>query len=104
MIATTYEIEPWLRGDKVTAFYDNLLHPETSDKVTIDTWIRRVALNELDVRKTPAIPSKLYYTIADAYRLAASKIGVLPHQLQATNWLTVIQISLNHGLTANNYS
>ena len=66
MIANTWD-DRWVRGDKVTAFYNNLKDPDASDRVTVDTWTYRVAMNELGKGRTPSLTAKLYDLIEDAY-------------------------------------
>jgi thermostable 8-oxoguanine DNA glycosylase len=69
---------------KTKAFYRNITDPFESQDVTIDVWILRY-LGKSDVNMTP----KRYRTWSAIFRNAAEKIGILPHQLQATIWLSI---------------
>lgn len=73
-------------GPKTWAFADNILHPETSDAVTVDRhayacWLGRVP------ESCPTLTGKRYQQIADDYRAAAAHLGIRPCQLQAICWL-----------------
>ena len=76
-----------LRGWKVRSFYENLLHPTTSQRVTIDRWAMRVF--GLDERKYNLSDARVYERFADSYRLAAADLGVLPLQVQAATWCAI---------------
>lgn len=72
---------PW--GMKTYAFWRNLLRPATSREVTLDRWHARLH----DVRRwTP----KRYAHAESVYQEAARRLNLLPHQLQATLWLDLV--------------
>lgn len=72
-----------IRGNKVRAFYLNILFPNRASLVTIDTWISR----GLEVDKlTPHI----YKQIESDYYKVYKKINyLLPHEIQAINWIYI---------------
>lgn len=80
-----------IRGNKVEAFVDNILHPDTSDKVTIDTHMVRVIVNDLmidDKVLASAIRTDARYNIlAEQVTKIASELGVTPSQAQAIAWI-----------------
>jgi len=72
-----------LNGPKTTAFFTNILHPRTGGAVTVDRWaLRSVQEGE----RTPIVQKR---KIIEAHQLAASELGIKPHELQATVWLQV---------------
>ena len=81
-----------LGGQKVLAFYDNMLNYRTSMLVTIDTHAARAAFNKLvlDPREISwvfrvngnEVLQKAYQTVAKEYKTT-------PHVLQASLWLRV---------------
>lgn len=79
-------------GAKVRAFFDNLLHPSTSELVTVDIHAIRAAYDIVDVPLgliRAVFESKLNIEIQDAYRAVASEAGYRPCELQAIIWLVV---------------
>jgi hypothetical protein len=73
-------------GDKVTAFWANLIG--SREAVTVDTWAARAAYG-LD-RPLPDQPKGTRYTrLARAYRAAAESAGIPPREFQAIVWLAV---------------
>ena len=81
-----------LGGFKVRAFFNNILYPNTSQDVTVDTHAARAAFNQILFtrseqnfifrRKGNEIIQRAYKTVANAYK-------VTPCTLQAVIWLTV---------------
>lgn len=71
-----------LNGRKTTSFYHNMMYPETSDKVTIDTHIL-YGLGEAKIS-----PNK-YNIIERSFQEVSISAGLKPHQLQAIVWLQV---------------
>jgi hypothetical protein len=80
-------------GNKVRAFYDNILHLDNSQLVTVDTHIIKAAfnsqsLNERQVRWV--FESQIgYNTISEACKRVAKHYNMPPNQFQAALWLTV---------------
>ncbi len=79
-------------GDrKVGAFYDNLLNPATSWKVTVDRHAIRVALGKdlpaEEVSKLIDNRVNAYEEVCEAYRRVAEGVGLVPSQVQAATWV-----------------
>lgn len=86
--------------NKTAAFWLNIVNPTTNGRVTVDRHSARVAV---DVNMTADesyfyinTPAK-YQVLENAYKLAAGKIGVLPHVLQAITWLTYRRLFVTNG-------
>lgn len=75
-----------LRGDKVNSFLDNILHPETSIEVTVDSHYIQCWLGKT-WRGTYSIPPSFYPIIVADTRTAARLLGMTPLQFQAILWL-----------------
>jgi len=75
---TDTSIKEILNGQKTKNFYDNILHYNSSDVVTIDMW----AYRSLDLDET----KKNFEIAANAYKEAAVELNLRPHQLQAVVW------------------
>lgn len=84
-IAQTGNID-LLKGPKVTAFYDNLLHPNKSEAVTVDVWAARIARGDLKA-KAKDFTDKEKARMMDEYKAAAEEVGLTPLQIQAVTWL-----------------
>lgn len=80
-------------GNKVRSFYDNIVNPTHSDKVTVDTHAIRGAFDSTSVTKKQlrwVFGTVTGYTIlTKAYQQVAQEVGRMPNQVQATVWLTV---------------
>ncbi len=89
-ILTTGDLAYIGNGPKTRAFADNILHPETSLAVTIDSWAYRIAAGMINVTdEVPvAIRGKVYDEVAAAYIEVANFSGLLPLELQAITWVT----------------
>ena len=72
-----------LGGLKTRAFYGNILDPNDSEIVTVDTHAIKIAGIDRD-----SVGKGLYRAIADGYREAAEYVGILPQQMQAITWTT----------------
>lgn len=77
--------------NKTAAFWLNIVNPTTNGRVTVDRHSARVAV---DVNMTADesyfyinTPAK-YRVLENAYKLAAERLDVLPHVLQAITWIT----------------
>lgn len=85
-----------VKGNKVVAFYALLskpsIHPVVVDGHAYAIWSGQ----RLPVTKTPRLNDTLYAAIAQDYRLVADELGIKPHVLQATTWLTYRRI---HGVS-----
>jgi hypothetical protein len=73
-----------LKGQKIKNFALNLIGD--TEAVTIDVWAARVAFGgpyEDKILQRAGV----YNAIAEAYRIAAVKVGVSPSTMQATCWI-----------------
>lgn len=81
-----------LRGEKVRAFYSNILNPGNSRLVTIDIHAARAAYNLTKIdKKTESyvFRPKGNRELQEAYTKVAQKFNLRPHKLQAIIWLAV---------------
>jgi hypothetical protein len=69
------------RAPKTWAFWQNLWHPDDPEPVTLDAWMFRAH------GLPPGSGVRVYRLLADAYRVVASDLGLVPNQLQAAIWL-----------------
>ena len=70
-------------GAKTYNFFHNILNP-TGDHVTIDRHAYTIATGE---KYITGIGLKKYRLIADQYKKAAKKLGILPSMLQCALWV-----------------
>ena len=76
-----------LGGKKVTAFYANILNPADALTVTVDRHAVALATGWSPMEGTLLLGRKGgYEAVADAYRHAARRLGILPSQVQAITW------------------
>lgn len=78
-------------GNKVTAFYHNILKPNDDQYVTLDTWASRIATLDHSLGMDTAqvyLRSLKYDIVANAYKVAATDYGILPLECQAITWIT----------------
>lgn len=79
----------YVRGPKVTAFWNNMLEPDRAGGVTVDFHAYSVAHGwRFTTANVPKFSRKTYERIATAYRAVAQENGVLPQVLQASVWVT----------------
>lgn len=84
--------EEILGGNKVRAFYANILNPRYSKAVTVDTHAARAAFGKhvLSAKEVSFVfGAKGNRVIQQAYRNVAKRYHILPMRLQATVWLRV---------------
>lgn len=77
--------------NKTHAFWLNIVNPSTSGRVTVDRHSARVAvdLNMTADESYFYINTPAKYTVLEsAYKLAAKRLDILPHVLQAITWIT----------------
>lgn len=82
--------EEVLCGNKVRAFYHNLLHPRSSPHVTIDRHAVRVAMaRNVGSSEGSRMLDRVgvYDRFVEAYTLAADNVGILGLQMQAATWI-----------------
>ncbi len=84
-----------LGGNKVRAFFYNLLFPTGEEIVTIDRHAKALAINAPATRAGFASDNVLstvrpseYDYISWHYRVIAKRLGLVPSQLQAIVWVT----------------
>ncbi len=77
-----------LGGRKVRSFYGCILDPENAGLVCVDRHAYDVAVGDVtsDAERKSLESDAGYARIADAYRRAAAKVGLLPQELQAITW------------------
>jgi len=78
---SSIEVLDILNGDKVRAFYSNILLDQRDRQVTIDVWMMRL----MGVDGT--LTSRRYQDIAHTIRHVAREKGVSPKALQAITWV-----------------
>lgn len=88
-------------GRKVRAFYDNILHCETSKAVTVDTHAIRAAFDCFDLTTRQirwVFECGGNKVLQEAYRNVAKSKGIAPLKLQAVVWLAVKdKLEVYHG-------
>lgn len=73
-----------LNGPKITSFFLNILDPENSTAVTIDTWMRKALKIE-----QKSVKGTRYEDAVIAVQTVASQYGMTPLKLQALIWVLV---------------
>lgn len=73
-----------LNGEKTKAFFLNMLEPNTVNGVTIDRHAVEIAVGK--VLPNHKMTVRQYQFFERCYFIAANKIGILPHELQAVTW------------------
>lgn len=77
-IGTDESIKEILKGPKTCNFFENILHYNTSQLVTVDMWAYR------SVNLEPTV--KNFELTVNAYKEAATQLKLQPHQVQAVVW------------------
>lgn len=75
---------------KVFCFWDNLMNPRTSRRVTVDRHAWRVAFGRdlgPEVINKASKTAGAYARASDAYSEVADSLGLLPLEVQAITWL-----------------
>lgn len=75
------------KGLKTNAFWDNIVNPYTSQRVTVDKHAFDIA-NGVRTPYSTVIKDKDYREIEAAYVEAANLVGIAPLQMQAITWVT----------------
>ena len=87
------KVFPYLSGDKVTAFYDNLLKPHASTKVAIDTFMIACYYGYTDKANCAKhFTPKYNKVLQDEIKILAEKYDRSPCQMQATIWIAYHRI------------
>ncbi len=81
-----------LGGHKVRSFYGNIIDPTNVVPVTIDRHAKSLALSLASGRTGAAsvdtiVTASEYEGLAELYREAASRLHLVPNQLQAITWI-----------------
>lgn len=83
------KVFPYLSGQKVTAFYSNIVGKYSN--VTIDIWAVRIALNDYSLnRKQCGLYMRDYYKrdeIVRSYHVAANRLKLPVAVLQSLSWV-----------------
>lgn len=77
-----------LGGPKVTSFYQLIMNPRDNYRVCVDRHAVRVCTRrkwKSDKEASRFLKSQ-YERCADAYRIVADRMDLLPHQVQAVTW------------------
>lgn len=74
------EVLKILGGNKTKSFFLNILKPETSQEVTIDSWM-------IKFFGYKSLTPKRYKDASDIISKVASEMGLKPHQVQALLWV-----------------
>lgn len=91
-------VEPFLKGVKVVAFYENILNPETSEAVTIDGHAVNIVYGKVGSVLSKHFTPKWNTLLQEKYKKCAFQVGLRPHQLQAITWLAYKRV---HGIRTN---
>lgn len=95
------DISETLTGIKRRSFYNNIIAPANNDSVTVDTWMQMAYANVAGTDKATALKFVTanekalkgigagYLLIAEATRMVAKEMDLLPHQIQACYWVAV---------------
>tara|TARA_R110000868_G_scaffold116979_1_gene310867 strand:- start:86 stop:658 length:573 start_codon:yes stop_codon:yes gene_type:complete len=78
----------WLSGPKVTAFAANIVDPNRTQQVTLDTHAISVALGiRYTTKETPDLRKEEFQRITRAYEKVAEEYKISPNSCQAITWL-----------------
>ena len=75
------------KGLKTNAFYDNILRPYDSQRVTVDKHAFCIARGAWEGYKNHVVTDKEYIAIEKAYVEAAWEADLMPLQIQAITWV-----------------
>lgn len=89
-----------LSGRKVLPFFDNLLRPQESTEVTIDTHIVRCSVNNSNL-EVSYIPPTHWNCIKETIEGIAKENNLLPLQVQAILWITWKRLTLSRDTSLN---
>ncbi len=91
------EISNYVKGPKVSSFYENILYPYSSGSVTVDRHAWRIWKGlETEFSDMPDLRyHNRYQQISEDYREVASQVDLLPHQLQAITWVAFREMNGN---------
>ena len=75
-----------LKGNKITAFYLNILHPKNSNVLTIDRHTISILLGYNASQREQALTTNQYRFFELCFTMAANAVGVAPIQMQSSTW------------------
>ncbi|MCB1711802.1 MAG: hypothetical protein KDH96_04760 [Candidatus Riesia sp.] len=84
---TEEEIVAILKGDKISAFFLNILNPKDSSFLTIDRHAICIALGREATENEKKLTTSQYRFFELAYTIASSKVGVRPILMQSSTWV-----------------
>lgn len=79
-----------LNGRKICAFFENILHFKTSNKVTVDRHALSICLGfKLSTKQfeSHSTTKNQYQFFSNCYLIAAKKLGISPLQVQSVTWV-----------------
>lgn len=84
--STVEDVAAILNGHKITSFFINIYCPEQRQVVTIDRHAQDIAFGRvLDVSRS--MTAAQYQFFVNCYLIAANKLGIAGHELQAVTWV-----------------
>jgi hypothetical protein len=83
---TIEEISEILKGNKITSFFLNI-YDQSYNGVTIDRHAICLAVGKILNDDALQLSLNQYNFFVNCYRIAAKKLGVQPHQVQAVTWV-----------------
>jgi len=81
-------------SNKVAAFFDNIYRLHSSSEVCVDIHAFSIFMGFRAEQST--LTDTHYQTIADAYRLAAKRVGLKPFEIQAITWVAWRRLTSKH--------
>lgn len=85
-------------GAKTGNFYRCILDPTDPDPVCVDRHAHDIAVGRTFGDDDRGLSSKgRYNALASAYRAAATRLGILPSELQAITWVVQVESLRGHG-------
>jgi hypothetical protein len=89
---------------KTGNFYRCILNPSDPEAVCVDRHAHDVAVGRAYGNEDRGLSTQSRYdVIADAYRAAASRLGILPQELQAIVWVAQVESLRGQGTRGTNH-
>tara|TARA_R100000734_G_C3317888_1_gene111421 strand:- start:787 stop:1389 length:603 start_codon:yes stop_codon:yes gene_type:complete len=90
-------IKSILKGRKIVSFFENMLHPDKADMVTIDRHALSVALGRwIKEEDYASMTNNQYNFFRDTYKYTANILGISPILLQSSTWERFRKIKQNY--------
>ncbi len=94
---TDEEILDILKGNKISAFYLNIMYPDKAETVTIDRHALSVALGRWTTDEDySGMTTQQYDFFVHCFTLAAMKVNVSPILMQSATWVKWREIKENY--------